>query len=89
MSSLVSFVWDQSIFQERVEGDTIQNEKFLPQSGTRTHNLEMSSLIALVITLSVRLSVCLTFPAMPKLFITLTYFILLLQSLVPHEGLGG
>ena len=30
-SSLISFVWDQSTCQERVESDKIQNEKFLPR----------------------------------------------------------
>ena len=29
-SCLISFVWDQSTSQERVESDTIQKEKFLP-----------------------------------------------------------
>ena len=40
-SCLISFVWDQSTCQERVESDKIQNEKFLPTVGLETHNPEI------------------------------------------------
>ena len=45
MSCLISFVWDQSTCQERVESDKIQNDKSLAHSWTRTHNLEICSAV--------------------------------------------
>ena len=45
MSCLISFVWDQSTCQERIESDKIQNENSLTQSGTRNHSLEICSAV--------------------------------------------
>ena len=45
MPCLISFVWDQSTCQERVESDKIQNDKSLAHSGTRTHSLEICSAV--------------------------------------------
>ena len=44
-SYLISFVWDQSTYQERVESDKIQNKKNLAHDRSRTHNPEIWSLM--------------------------------------------
>ena len=40
-SCLISFAWEQSTCQERVEGDKIQNEKFLPTAGLELTTLRL------------------------------------------------
>ena len=40
-SCLISFAWDQSTRQERVESDKIQNEKFLPTAGLELTTLRL------------------------------------------------
>ena len=39
MTCLISFVWDQSTSQERIESGKIQNQKSFVNSGTRSHSL--------------------------------------------------
>ena len=40
-SCLISFAWDQSTCQERVESDKIQNEQFLPTVGLEPTTLSL------------------------------------------------